>query len=191
MTSLTEGLYTYLLIIIDTMTESQSGSELTSESCLTVRTIAPHCPQRQGETQSVWKQKNARETWYVSATSSQTRWVHHPRHRQTTCIRRHSLVFEVYETSFGPTDLTSHLNVALKCGCVLSRISTMRDEVIGYKSPLLTVNSHVPFPVGSKNLDLSVHTHLCSLLKKRNPMEVIDDCFVLFGTIRSLLWQHF
>ena len=49
---------------------------------------------------------------------------------------RHSLVFEVYETSFSPTDLTSHLNVTLECGCVLSRISTMRDEVIGYKSPV-------------------------------------------------------
>ena len=47
----------------------------------------------------------------------------------------------VYETSFNPTDLTSHLNVPLECGCVLSRISVMRDEVIGYKSPVLEDNS--------------------------------------------------
>ena len=53
---------------------------------------------------------------------------------------RHSLVFEVYESSFRPTDLTSHLNVSLECGCVLSRISAMRDEVIGYKSPVLEDN---------------------------------------------------
>jgi len=50
---------------------------------------------------------------------------------------RHILVFAVYEVSFSPTDLTSHLNVALECVCVLSRISVMRDEVIGYKSPVL------------------------------------------------------
>ncbi len=54
---------------------------------------------------------------------------------------RHSLVFAVYEPSFSPTDLTSHLNVALECGCVLSTISVMRDEVIGYKSPVLEDNS--------------------------------------------------
>jgi hypothetical protein len=54
---------------------------------------------------------------------------------------RHSLVFAVYEASFSPTDLTSHLKVTLECGCVLSRISTMRDEVIGYKSPVLEDNS--------------------------------------------------
>ena len=54
---------------------------------------------------------------------------------------RHSLVFAVYEVSFRPTDLTSHLNVELECGCVLSKISAMRDEVIGYKSPVLEDNS--------------------------------------------------
>ena len=53
---------------------------------------------------------------------------------------RHSLAFEVYEASFRPTDPTSHLNVSLECGCVLSRISAMRDEVIGYKSPVLEDN---------------------------------------------------
>ena len=53
---------------------------------------------------------------------------------------RHSLVFAVYESSFSPTDLTSHLNVSLECDCVLSRISAMRDEVIGYKSPVLEDN---------------------------------------------------
>jgi hypothetical protein len=47
----------------------------------------------------------------------------------------------VYEASFRPTDLTSHLNVALECGCVLSRISVMRHEVIGYKSTVLEDNS--------------------------------------------------
>ena len=45
----------------------------------------------------------------------------------------------VYEASFRPTDLTIHLHVALECDCVLSRISTMRDEVIGYKSPVIEV----------------------------------------------------
>jgi hypothetical protein len=54
---------------------------------------------------------------------------------------RHSLVFAVYEVSFNPTDLTSHLNVALECGCVLSRISAMNDEVIGHKSPVVEDNS--------------------------------------------------
>ena len=54
---------------------------------------------------------------------------------------RHSLVITVYETSFSPTDLTSHLNVALECGCVLSRISAMSDEVIGHKSPVVEDNS--------------------------------------------------
>ncbi len=39
---------------------------------------------------------------------------------------------------------------------------------------------HAPCPVGSKNLDLSAHTHLCGLPKKRKPMEVMDDCFVSF-----------
>ena len=39
------------------------------------------------------------------------------------------------------TDLTSHvLNVALECVCVLSRISTMKDEVIGYKSKVIEDN---------------------------------------------------
>jgi hypothetical protein len=33
------------------------------------------------------KKKKSRGTGYVSDTSSQTRWVHHPRHRQTTGIR--------------------------------------------------------------------------------------------------------
>jgi hypothetical protein len=54
---------------------------------------------------------------------------------------RHNLVFAVYEVSFSPTDLTSHLNVALECVCVLYRISDMRDEVIGYKSPVLEDNN--------------------------------------------------
>ncbi len=54
---------------------------------------------------------------------------------------RHILAFAVYEDSFSPTDLTSHvLNVALECDCVLSRISDLRDEVIGYKSPVLEDN---------------------------------------------------
>ena len=51
------------------------------------------------------------------------------------------IILAVYEASFSPTDLTSHLNVALERGCVLSRFSDMRDEVIGYKSPVLEDNS--------------------------------------------------
>ena len=62
---------------------------------------------------------------------------------------RHSLSFTVYETSFNPTDLTSHvLNVALECVCVLSRISVMRDEFIGYKSSVLEDN-RLPGPWGT------------------------------------------
>jgi hypothetical protein len=53
---------------------------------------------------------------------------------------RHSLVLAVYEASFSPTDLTNHLKVTLECVCVLSRISAMMGEVIGYKSPVLEDN---------------------------------------------------
>ena len=55
---------------------------------------------------------------------------------------RHSLVFAVYESSFSPTDLTSQvLNVAPQCDSILSRISALGDEVIGYKSPVLEENN--------------------------------------------------
>ena len=55
---------------------------------------------------------------------------------------RRTLPLTVYEASFNPTDLTSHvLNVALECDCVLSSISALRDEVIGYKSPVLEDNN--------------------------------------------------
>ena len=76
-------------------------------------------------------------TQLTPAHSTQVQFTHlcpSPEHR-------HSLAFEVYEVSCRPTDLTSHLNVSLECVCVLSRISVMRDEVIGYKSPVLEDNS--------------------------------------------------
>ncbi len=42
---------------------------------------------------------------------------------------------------------------------------------------------HAPCPVGSKNRDLSVHTHLCGLLKKRKSR---SD----WRLFRRLLWRH-
>ena len=55
---------------------------------------------------------------------------------------RNILVFTVHEDSSNYTDLSSHvLKVALECVCVLSKISALRDEVIGYKSPVLEDNN--------------------------------------------------
>ena len=68
---------------------------------------------------------------------------------------RHSVVFAVYEASFSPTDLTNHLNVTLECDCVLFRISDMRDEIIGYKSPVLEDNSLVGGQVWELGLSVS------------------------------------
>ena len=47
---------------------------------------------------------------------------------------------------------------------------------------------HDPFPVGSKNLDLSSHTHLCGFLKKRKPHG--SDWRLFRQSILSLLWQQ-
>jgi hypothetical protein len=47
---------------------------------------------------------------------------------------------------------------------------------------------HAPFPVGSKNLDLSSHTHLCGFLKKRKPHG--SDWRLFRQSILSLLWQQ-
>ena len=57
-----------------------------------------------------------------------------------TSVKFKYIIFAVHELSL-LTDLTSHvLNVTLECGCVLSRILDLRDEVIGYKSPVLEDN---------------------------------------------------
>ncbi len=172
------------------MTVRPSGSELTFEVVPPVRTLAPHWSQWPGETQSAWKPKNARGTWYVNDTSSQTRWVHHPRHRQTTCIRRHSLVFAVYEASFRPTDLTSHLKVVLECGCVLSRISDMSDENIGYKSPVLEDNSLPGGQVWELGLSVSraaFPCHVCGC--KKDIGYFIKIMWLQVQWIRFFIWH--
>ncbi len=65
----------------------RQGQNLLLKVVPPVRTLATHWPQWSGETESAWKQKNTSGTGYVSVRSSQTRWVHHPRHRQTSGIR--------------------------------------------------------------------------------------------------------
>ena len=77
-------------------------------------------------------------------------------------------VFAVYEVSFSPTDLTSHLNVALECGCVLFRISAMRDEVIGYKSPVLEDNSLAGGQVRELGLSVSRAAFPCHVCVHTN-----------------------
>ena len=81
---------------------------------------------------------------------------------------RHNLVFAVYEASFRPTDLTRHLNVSLECGCVLSRISAMRDEVIGYKSPVLEDNSLAGGQVRELGLSVSRAAFPCHVCVHTN-----------------------
>ena len=53
-----------------------------------------------------------------------------------------NLASEVQDALISPTDLAIPVhNVALECGFVLSRISDISDEVIGYKSPVFQDNS--------------------------------------------------
>jgi hypothetical protein len=52
-----------------------------------------------------------------------------------------SLASVVQDASISHTDLAIPVhNVVLECGYVLSRISDIRDEVIGYKSPVFQDN---------------------------------------------------
>ena len=85
------------------------------------------------------------------------------------------------------------LNVEIECGCVLSWIGVttciplVQRMILAHGVLVQWIHFfiwHTPCPVGSKNLDLSDHTHLCGLLKKRKPH---GSDWRLF---RRLLWIH-
>ncbi len=85
------------------------------------------------------------------------------------------------------------LNVEIECGCVLSWIGVttciplVQRMILAHGVLVQWIHFfiwHTPCPVGSKNLDLSDHTHLCGLLKKMKPH---GSDWRLF---RRLLWIH-
>ena len=134
-----------------------------------MRKRVPHWSHLSGDTQSVWKQQNARGIGYVAVTSSQTRSVYHPRYWQSTDIRflkdlttseSHHWLHQTQQTKSLRKQEHSHHKILLR----ISSSFVATGEVLS------TSKHHLP-----------LSTHISPVFCRRGkPMEVIEDCTVFF-----------